>query len=101
MCSGYMAPEYRIHKQFSVKSDVYSFGILLLEIVSGQGIHSFRSGENLEHLPSYVSKIIHGYISLVFSSLSAHARGIFSLVFIQIMSCRHGEAGARELLQIL
>ncbi|KAG2688126.1 hypothetical protein I3760_09G079800 [Carya illinoinensis] len=50
---GYMAPEYRIHKQFSVKSDVFSFGVLVLEIVSGQGIHSFRNGENLEHLPSY------------------------------------------------
>ncbi|KAG2689528.1 hypothetical protein I3760_09G142700 [Carya illinoinensis] len=37
---GYMAPEYRVHKQFFVKSDVFSFGVLVLEI-------------NLEHLPSY------------------------------------------------
>jgi serine/threonine protein kinase len=64
-CSGYMAPEYAMHGQFSVKSDVFSFGVLVLEIVSGQKNNCFRNGENVEDLLSYVSTIILGYISLV------------------------------------
>ncbi|KAF5729004.1 hypothetical protein HS088_TW21G01161 [Tripterygium wilfordii] len=50
ICSGYMAPEYAMHGQFSVKSDVYSFGVLVLEIVSGQKNNCFRIGENVEDL---------------------------------------------------
>ena len=50
-----MAPEYAMHGHFSVKSDVYSFGVLVLEIVSGQKNNSFRHGENVEDLLSYVS----------------------------------------------
>lgn len=50
-----MAPEYAMHGQFSVKSDVYSFGVLLLEILSGQRNNSFRIGENVEDLLTYVS----------------------------------------------
>ena len=51
--SGYMAPEYVMHGQFSIKSDVFSFGVLLLEIVSGQknAYYSDRGGDIL----SYVS----------------------------------------------
>ena len=55
MNSGYMAPEYAMHGQFSVKSDVFSFGVLLLEIVSGQRNSCFHHGENVEDLLSYVS----------------------------------------------
>ncbi|KAH9615137.1 hypothetical protein KSS87_002440, partial [Heliosperma pusillum] len=36
--SGYMAPEYLFHGQFSVKLDVYSLGVLVLEIISGRRI---------------------------------------------------------------
>ncbi|PRQ38422.1 putative protein kinase RLK-Pelle-DLSV family [Rosa chinensis] len=50
---GYMAPEYAIHGRFSVKSDVFSFGVLVLEMVSGKKIGSFRHGENEEDLLSY------------------------------------------------
>jgi serine/threonine protein kinase len=64
-CSGYMAPEYAMHGQFSVKSDVFSFGVLVLEIVSGKKNNCFRNGENVEDLLSYVSTIILGHISLV------------------------------------
>jgi serine/threonine protein kinase len=64
-CSGYMAPEYAMHGQFSVKSDVFSFGVLVLEMVSGQKNNCFRNGENVEDLLSYVSTIVFGYISLV------------------------------------
>ena len=60
MCSGYMSPEYAIHGQFSAKSDVFSFGVIMLEIISGQKINSFRNGENIEDLLSYVSIIIFG-----------------------------------------
>ena len=60
MCSGYMAPEYAMHGQFSVKSDIFSFGVLVLEIISGQKNSSFRNGENMEDLLSYVSIFIFG-----------------------------------------
>ncbi|KAK4566855.1 hypothetical protein RGQ29_002924 [Quercus rubra] len=53
---GYMSPEYAMHGQFSVKSDVYSFGVLVLEIISGRKNSSFRNGENIEDLLSYVWK---------------------------------------------
>ncbi|KAF7137894.1 hypothetical protein RHSIM_Rhsim07G0197100 [Rhododendron simsii] len=56
ICLGYMAPEYAMHGQFSVKSDVFSFGVLVLEILSGQKNNSFRNGENVENLLSYVRK---------------------------------------------
>lgn len=46
-CSGYMAPEYVMHGQFSVKSDVFSFGVLLLEIISGQRNNGYRHGEDI------------------------------------------------------
>uniref|UniRef100_A0A7N1A7D3 Uncharacterized protein n=1 Tax=Kalanchoe fedtschenkoi TaxID=63787 RepID=A0A7N1A7D3_KALFE len=51
--SGYMAPEYGMHGQFSVKSDVYSFGVLLLELVSGQRNNCFRVGETMKDLLSF------------------------------------------------
>ena len=54
VCSGYMAPEYVMHGQFSVKSDAFSFGVLLLEIVSGQKNNCFHRGENVENLLSSV-----------------------------------------------
>ncbi|KAI5330967.1 hypothetical protein L3X38_021104 [Prunus dulcis] len=50
---GYMAPEYAIHGRFSVKSDIFSFGVLVLEILSGKRINSFRNRENEEDLLSY------------------------------------------------
>ncbi|KAG5622813.1 hypothetical protein H5410_008031 [Solanum commersonii] len=53
MASGYMAPEYAMHGQFSVKSDVFSFGVLVLEIFSGQKNTCFRNGESVEDLLSY------------------------------------------------
>ncbi|XP_059436931.1 cysteine-rich receptor-like protein kinase 10 [Corylus avellana] len=56
MLSGYMAPEYAMHGQFSVKSDIFSFGVLVLEILSGQKNNCFRNGENVEDLLSYAWK---------------------------------------------
>ncbi|XP_062162264.1 cysteine-rich receptor-like protein kinase 44 isoform X4 [Alnus glutinosa] len=53
---GYMPPEYVRHGRFSVKSDVFSFGVLVLEIVSGTKISSFRKGESEEGLLSYAWK---------------------------------------------
>ena len=53
--SGYMAPEYVMHGQFSVKSDVYSLGVLILEITSGQKNNCFHVGENTEYLLTHVS----------------------------------------------
>uniref|UniRef100_A0A7N1A7S1 Serine-threonine/tyrosine-protein kinase catalytic domain-containing protein n=1 Tax=Kalanchoe fedtschenkoi TaxID=63787 RepID=A0A7N1A7S1_KALFE len=53
LCSGYMAPEYALHGQFSVKSDVYSFGVLMLELISGQKNSNFRIGGLLEDLVGF------------------------------------------------
>lgn len=54
--SGYMAPEYAMHGQFSVKSDVFSFGVLVLETITGQKINQhFQNGESDEELLSFVS----------------------------------------------
>ena len=53
--SGYMAPEYVMHGQFSTKSDIYSFGVLVLEIVSGQKNSSFYESDRAQDLLSYVS----------------------------------------------
>ncbi|KAI3677087.1 hypothetical protein L1987_86707 [Smallanthus sonchifolius] len=51
--SGYMAPEYALHGQFSVKSDVFSFGVLVLEIIAGQKNKRFLNGESIEYLLGY------------------------------------------------
>ncbi|KAL6205744.1 hypothetical protein ACLB2K_022997 [Fragaria x ananassa] len=51
---GYMAPEYAMQGRFSVKSDIFSFGVIVVEIVSGKKIGTFRNGENEEDLLSYV-----------------------------------------------
>ncbi|XP_062162254.1 cysteine-rich receptor-like protein kinase 44 isoform X2 [Alnus glutinosa] len=53
---GYMPPEYVMHGRFSLKTDVFSFGVLVLEIVSGTKISSFRKGESEEGLISYAWK---------------------------------------------
>ncbi|XLT05499.1 hypothetical protein HN51_044248, partial [Arachis hypogaea] len=50
-CSGYMALEYIIYRQFSMKSDVFSFGVLILQIVSGYKHQGAGNGENVEELP--------------------------------------------------
>ena len=55
LCSGYMAPEYRLYGQFSMKSDVFSFGVLVLEIVSGKKSNDNRHSENTGDLLSFVS----------------------------------------------
>ena len=55
-----MALEYAMVGQFSIKSDVFSFGMLILEIVSGQKIISFRNGKNVKYILNYVSTLIKG-----------------------------------------
>jgi len=50
-----MSPEYAIHGEFSIKTDVYSFGVLILEIITGKKITSFRELGFAEDLLSYVS----------------------------------------------
>jgi hypothetical protein len=62
ICSGYMPPEYVRYGRFSIKSDVFSFSVLILEILSGTKISSFRMGDSEEGLISYVSTIIFVYI---------------------------------------
>lgn len=53
--SGYMAPEYAMHGQLSVKLDVFSFGVLMLELVSGQKNSSYKVGEKVTDLVTFVS----------------------------------------------
>lgn len=43
---GFIAPECRAKRLFSIKSDVYGFGALLLEIISGNRCFSLASGES-------------------------------------------------------
>ncbi|XXG69309.1 hypothetical protein AAC387_Pa06g2211 [Persea americana] len=51
--SGYMAPEYVIHGQYSIQSDVFSFGVLVLEIITGRKNLSFTENEDTTNLLSY------------------------------------------------
>ncbi|XP_057537429.1 cysteine-rich receptor-like protein kinase 44 isoform X2 [Amaranthus tricolor] len=53
---GYMPPEYLAQGQVSLKSDVFSFGVLVLEIVSGQRISSFRAAETSDNLLTFAWK---------------------------------------------
>ncbi|KAG5226548.1 cysteine-rich receptor protein [Salix suchowensis] len=55
---GYMAPEYAKKGHFSTQSDVYSFGILILEIVTGLKVSSFRNSINLQSYSSQVMKLL-------------------------------------------
>ena len=93
-----MALEYAMFGQFSIKSDVFSFGVLILEIVSGQKIISFRNGKNVKYLLNYVSTLIKGKkyigISLFFF--------FFGTWFAHIdVFYRHGKIGEREQFIIL
>lgn len=64
--SGYMAPEYIKHGQFSIKSDVFSFGVMILEIVCGQRNSQIRdSEENAQDLLSFVSVVYDTFSLLV------------------------------------
>ncbi|KAK9062816.1 hypothetical protein SSX86_020006 [Deinandra increscens subsp. villosa] len=54
--SGYMAPEYAMHGQFSVKSDVFSYGVLVLEMITGQKNRCFQNDEVMEDLLSFAWK---------------------------------------------
>ena len=56
-----MPPEYVLHGKFSVKSDVFSFGVLVLEMVTGQKIHTFRGEDSGEGLLNYVRYSIFTY----------------------------------------
>ena len=70
-CSGYMAPEYAMHGQFSVKSDVFSFGVLVLEILSGhKNSTNIGQGNDVEYLLSYVSIIFLYILFLVIKSIN-------------------------------
>lgn len=65
-CSGYMAPEYVLHGQYSMKSDVYSFGVLVVEIISGKRNSSFHQSNDDADLLTYVSYFLLGKLELVF-----------------------------------
>jgi len=92
MHSGYMAPEYAMHGNFSVKSDVFSFGVLVLEIVSGQRNNLFQAGNNTEVLISYVSiRTYFFYFAYCFKDQSTQC-----LSYV----CRFGRIGGKEQYQI-
>ncbi|KAJ0434709.1 putative protein kinase RLK-Pelle-DLSV family [Helianthus annuus] len=54
--SGYMAPEYMMHCQFSVKSDIFSYGVVVLEMVTGKKNQCFKNEERIEDLLSFARK---------------------------------------------
>ena len=88
-----MAPEYAIHGRFSVKSDVFSFGVLVLEILSGRRIASFRSSENDEDLLTYVSKNI-----LFYTLFNSQYMNFLSLMYFStfIIGMEKLEGGYRD-----
>jgi serine/threonine protein kinase len=84
-----MAPEYAMFGQYSIKSDVFSFGVLILEIVSGQKITSFRNGENMEYLLNNVSMNIKGYIYFLFIFIFMRNNRWKCKTFFFNMVCSH------------
>jgi serine/threonine protein kinase len=88
LCSGYMAPEYAMHGQFSVKSDVFSFGVLVLEIVSGTKNSGIRDEENTEYLSSFVSRTFHSN-SLYSQSLKVVCKFKFVCVGMEKLEGRY------------
>ena len=93
ICSKYMAPKYVMFGQFSIKSDAFSFGVLILEIVSGQKITSFRNGENVKYLLNYVSMLINGKKCIGIYFLSFFWKHVLlTLMYFY----RHGKIGERE-----
>lgn len=68
--SGYMAPEYAMHGQFSVKSDVFSFGVLVLEIIMGQKNQYFHNEESGDDFLTFVSMLFHYKLYTMKSYLS-------------------------------
>ncbi|CAN6457836.1 unnamed protein product [Victoria cruziana] len=54
---GYMPPEYAMEGRYSTKSDVFSFGVIVLEIVSGLRMTSFRNEEYSLNLLGHAWKL--------------------------------------------
>ncbi|CAN6457831.1 unnamed protein product [Victoria cruziana] len=54
---GYMPPEYAMEGRYSTKSDVFSFGVIVLEIVSGLKMTSFRNEEYSLNLLGHAWKL--------------------------------------------
>ena len=94
-----MAPEYAMQGLFSVKSDVFSFGVLVLEIVTGK-IQSFRNGDDIEHLVSHVSRIIH-HSHTLYKALYEYFPALQYYEFTLDKIYRHGETGGKGILKIL
>ncbi|XP_021851178.2 cysteine-rich receptor-like protein kinase 44 isoform X2 [Spinacia oleracea] len=93
---GYMAPEYVLHGHVSTKSDVFSFGILILEIVSGQRISSFKIiGEKPENLLTFAwNKWLEGKAwNIVDPTLpSAFSTEILRCIHIGLLCVQHNMA---------
>ncbi|XP_056687272.1 putative cysteine-rich receptor-like protein kinase 31 isoform X2 [Spinacia oleracea] len=93
---GYMAPEYVLHGHVSRKSDVFSFGILILEIVSGQRISSFKIiGEKPENLLTFAwNKWLEGKAwNIVDPTLpSAFSTEILRCIHIGLLCVQHNMA---------
>ncbi|KAL8249213.1 hypothetical protein R6Q59_006081 [Mikania micrantha] len=90
MASGYMAPEYAMHGQFSVKSDVFSYGVLLLEMVTGQKNQRFQNGESIEDFLSFAWKswkngTTANIIDLILKTGSGSLRDIIRSVHIGLL----------------
>ena len=97
VCSGYMAPEYAMHGQFSVKSDVYSFGVLILEIVTGKKVSSFyqSDGDGDGDLLSYVSSMnqIFLFCFPMLMQTSSHPCNIVTLLVQLVQAWKHWTDG--------
>ncbi|KAF5756466.1 putative protein kinase RLK-Pelle-LRR-IV family [Helianthus annuus] len=88
--SGYMAPEYMMHGQFSVKSDIFSYGVVVLEMARKSWMNGTISDiidPTLKAKSGSMHDIIrHVHIGLLCVQESSNDRPTMALVVLMLNS---------------